>query len=113
MGEWKAVPVTGAAGAELPPEGMTITFTKEGKCLWHEGAGKPDERLYLVNPKKTPAEIDISETGREGERPVRGVYQLDGDTLILCLGLDGARPAKVGPSRVGVLRITLKRVRPE
>src|SRR5687768_5674411 len=111
VGEWVAVPVIDGGVAELPPEGMTVIFTKDGKCLWNEGTGKADERLYLANPNKAPAEIDISETGREGERPMRGIYKLDGDTLVLCLGLDGTRPATMKPSAEHpALRITLKRV---
>jgi uncharacterized protein (TIGR03067 family) len=111
VGEWAAVPVTEGRHTELPPEGMTVTFTRDGKCLWNEGTGKPDERLYLANPLKAPAEIDISETGPEGERPMRGVYELEGDMLVICLSLDGTRPTKLGPSGDGaVLRITFKRV---
>jgi uncharacterized protein (TIGR03067 family) len=114
VGEWAAVPVSEGGSVDLPPDGTTLTFTRDGKCLMKKGANKPEEWLYLTSPNKTPAEVDISEPGPRGERPIRGIYKVDGDTLILCLGLDGTRPTDVGKSAGGsALRITLKRVRPD
>jgi uncharacterized protein (TIGR03067 family) len=64
-----------------------ITATGEGTTLW---AG-----TYRLDPGKTPGTIDI--TRRSGLFK-RGIYQLDGDTLTLCLDLPASsRPTEFAP----------------
>ena len=56
---------------------------------------------FSVNPSVIPAEIDLSDTP--------GIYELDGDTLTICVDLAGPRPDRFEstrnyPTRIYVLR---------
>jgi uncharacterized protein (TIGR03067 family) len=72
------------------------------------------EGVYHLDPTKSPKTIDIVTLGG-ARKTALGLYQLDGDTLKLCLSLDPAkvseRPKEFG-SREGESRVvvTLKRV---
>lgn len=44
-----------------------------------------DEATFEIHPGKKPKAIEIiPQKGKAGSRPVRGIYQLDGDTLKMC-----------------------------
>ena len=70
-----------------PPPGSSISFTKEGKCFVKEGGDTmPESMSFTFDPKKDPAEIDISEPrAGMGEKAIKGIYKIDGDTLTICL----------------------------
>src|SRR5262249_16159847 len=114
LGEW--VPESGVHGGKNapPPPGSTITFTKEGKCFVKEGGdAKPDSMSFTFDPKKDPSEIDISEPrAGMGEKAIKGIYKIDGDTMLICLSIDGERPkAFASPAGSQSILITLKRVK--
>src|SRR5205823_12704263 len=75
------------------------------------------EGIYHLDPSKSPKQIDFTILG-EVKKTGLGIYQLDGDTLKLCLSIDPAkvdqRPkefaAKAGEKRVV---LTLRRLTPE
>jgi uncharacterized protein (TIGR03067 family) len=119
VGEWageKAV----AAGMNLPiPEGgITFTFDADGTLTVREGnKGKPDTGSYKVDPKKDPAEIDLTPPADKKEAVLQGIYKLDGNTLTLCFrrGAPGAgRPKNFDfPAGSDVIVMTLKRAKTE
>jgi uncharacterized protein (TIGR03067 family) len=87
---------------------MRMTFKKEGKLVLALG-GEPQDASYKLDPTAKPKGIDLSS-------PALGIYELDGDTLKLCLsqGPSQARPTEFkADGKRGVLVITLKRVKDE
>jgi uncharacterized protein (TIGR03067 family) len=86
---------------------------KEVAAIIENGA----EGLYHLDPTKAPKEIDFTILG-DLKRTGLGIYQLDGDTLKLCLSID---PAKVSErpkefaTKAGEMRVvlTLRRMTPE
>lgn len=62
------------------------------------------EAEFRLDPKRTPAEIDLKYHGQN----TPGLYDLDGDTLKLCLGGAGARPTQFAGA-AGTMLMVLKR----
>ena len=80
-----AVSSPGAEGAAGSAERVQPTF----RC--HEG-------IFTVDVEADPARIDIEFVeGPEAGNWSYGIYSLDGDALVVCLGLTGAqRPQRFG-----------------
>jgi uncharacterized protein (TIGR03067 family) len=85
------------AGMEVPAGRVrTIEFTAEEKLLMHDGIRRDSkEHAYKVDTSKTPAQLDWITEGKK-EQPIRGIFRIDGDTLMICIedGFDSARPDK-------------------
>jgi uncharacterized protein (TIGR03067 family) len=103
-------------GADGVPKGdveaIRMTFKKDGKMLTAFGpGGEKREAEYKLDPAAKVKAIDFVE---KGGRTALGIYELDGDTLKLCLaeGKDPKRPTEMKPDgRMPV--VTLKRVKEE
>lgn len=112
VGEWDAESAMSRGKPDNPPPGTTWTFTAEGKSVLRIGGrDEPKDGTYKADPKKDPAEVDITD-GPKG-RPMRGIYKVEGDTLTLCLsGDDEDRPkAFDAPAGSRVILIILKRAK--
>ena len=111
VGEWRVESLVEDGKSEMLPA-MTLTFQANGKCFAREGDDPPMPATYTADPKKTPAEIDVTEGRGMGARPMFGIYKFDGDALVLCLAQKGDRPtdftAAAGSRRV---LVTLKRIK--
>jgi uncharacterized protein (TIGR03067 family) len=87
-----------ADGRALPEEEVKkkviVRFAAETLVLTEDGKQDKVELKYKLDPTQKPKAIDITpETAERGV--IRGIYQLDGDTLKVCLGEPGKeRPAK-------------------
>src|SRR5262245_30773118 len=93
IGEWLADSAIQGGRPDPPPPGATITFTKEGKFVVKEGKNTRHEADFTHDPKKDPAEINISEEQPGmGTKMMKGIYRIDGDTLLICLTREGERP---------------------
>jgi uncharacterized protein (TIGR03067 family) len=94
---------------------VTFSFTKEGQVLVTEGSKKPEPADYAVDPKKSPAIIDVSPPPGKvvtGAAYMRGVYVIDGDTLTICISRGGTRPTKFeSPDGSDLMLMTMKRVK--
>jgi uncharacterized protein (TIGR03067 family) len=110
IGEWLAESAIIAGKVEAPPPSITLTLTKDGKCLVKED-DENREMTFTFDPKKEPAEIDISDPrAGMGANAEKGIYKIEGDTLIVCIAKSGDRPkAFASPAGSNSVLITLKR----
>ncbi len=91
QGNWTVVALE-AGGKPVPEEqvkavNLQLTF-KENK-LTTQSAGETKEGTFKLDPTKKPKEIDVT----FGVKTSKGIYQLEGDTLKLCLS-EGERPTE-------------------
>jgi uncharacterized protein (TIGR03067 family) len=75
-------------------------------------AGSPDKGTYTIDPAAQPKTLDI--TGTEGPnvgRKIHAIYQLRGDTLLVCYALGAsARPSEFkSPSGTQYFLVTYSR----
>jgi uncharacterized protein (TIGR03067 family) len=70
-----------------PDQGLTLVVRDDRMTLKDQGW------IFTLNPKKKPKWIDLA---RGDYRPLRGIYELDGDNLKLCLNAQagGDRPSQ-------------------
>ena len=84
QGRWQATEAT--SNGEAPPAGLleklSLVFTNDMVIIM----GAPLTR-FTIDTNFTPARIDILNSRRQV-----GIYELKGDTLKLCVGMDGDRP---------------------
>jgi uncharacterized protein (TIGR03067 family) len=110
VGDWVVETVV-KGGQPKTEEDSALTFTADGKAVLKE-RGKTIEGTYTSDPKKDPAELDITlEVG--GMRvTLSGIFKFDKDTLTLCLNFQGPRP-KAFESAEGAMTVllTLKRAK--
>ncbi len=93
VGVWVIDSVSAGEGvARVQPPAATTIYTADGKFEYRTTKGeKYRSGTYTVDPKKNPAEIDL--TGEAAPGVVRpGIYKLDGDSLTIGLGNPGVRP---------------------
>jgi uncharacterized protein (TIGR03067 family) len=101
----------------VPQGGIRFTFTADGKLTVHEpGGGKGGEAgSYKIDPKATPAEIDLIPSTAGNEPTILGIYKLDGDTLTLCFhqgGRGSERPKTFeSPAGAKAIVMTFKRAK--
>jgi uncharacterized protein (TIGR03067 family) len=113
-GSWEMT-VFEIGGQKLPiPEGKGMLLVFDGDKFTKKEPGKKDETgTFKIDEKKKLREIDLTvpkEGGKDGETMVmKGLYEIDGDTLRLSFGMkpDGPRPTALD-SKGGVL-MTLKK----
>jgi uncharacterized protein (TIGR03067 family) len=96
VGEWAGEKAE-AAGMALPVPvgGMTMEFKGDGTLVIKDAGKPPEEARYTADPKKEPAEIDLTPPAAGGKvEKLAGIYKVEGDTLTLCLAAVGERPKK-------------------
>jgi uncharacterized protein (TIGR03067 family) len=121
VGDWvcEAGTVNGVPDPE--PSTLTDTFTAEGK--WIAVRRKAFDKLnrrYTVNPKADPPTVDFTidrvgaRPGAGPERPL-GIFRLEGDTLTVCMAMDGEpRPSEfAAPAGSHLTLFVFKRVKKE
>jgi uncharacterized protein (TIGR03067 family) len=116
VGSW-SLEKAEAAGMVLPGGAigeLSLTFSEDGAIIARKGGQEqPDGGRYTHDAKKSPAEIDLTE-GRPGGKDmmVRGIYKIDGDTLVICMTPTGERPTKFeSPAGAQTIMMTFKRIK--
>jgi uncharacterized protein (TIGR03067 family) len=105
-------------GMALPPgaasEQISLTFAEDGTIIARKnGKEEPGPSRFTHDPKKSPAEIDLTE-GRPGakEMTIKGIYKIDGETLTICMTPEGARPTTFESAGQSII-MTFKRMKKE
>jgi len=113
VGEWVGEKAErGGMPLPVPPGGVTMEFLADGKLVIREGPKPAEAASYTADPKKSPAEIDVNPSDKVKELKFVGIYKIEGDTLIMCLGLGGKRPEKFeSPAGSDCMLMTLKRAK--
>jgi uncharacterized protein (TIGR03067 family) len=119
QGTWQATAGV-ANGRPVPGEQVQrvkVVFSGDKMSLFPpDGDGKQTlEHTFRVDPSQKPKAIDVTrlEGGGKG-KTAQGIYELDGDTLKLCLTsrLEKERPTEfAAPKESGLVLMTLKRVK--
>jgi uncharacterized protein (TIGR03067 family) len=116
LGTWSFEKIdTGDEGGENgPPQEqlakMRLEFKKDGKMTISRGeAGKEKNGTYKLDPTAKVKSIDLIDERRTSP----GIYELNGDTLKLCIaeGNNAVRPTEMKPDGKRIAVVTLKRVK--
>ncbi len=98
-------------GAEKPPAdaGVILLAFKEGKMSVSVAGRENQKGAYQLDATAKPKAIDLT---KPGENDARGIYELDGDSLRICLVDDGnaARPTEFTATGKRIMLFVLKRV---
>jgi uncharacterized protein (TIGR03067 family) len=96
QGIWKAEKSV-RGGKDAPAEElgkMKVKFDGD-KVFPHEGEREEKAGTFTLDATKSPKTIDlVPPAGNEKDRKILGIYEIDGDTLKLCLAMEGERPTK-------------------
>jgi uncharacterized protein (TIGR03067 family) len=110
LGTWSIVGLEagGKATSEKNFRGNVFRFEAD-KVTLQERGHLQIEFPYTLDPAKTPKTIDLAVA--KGSNVIRGIYQLQGDELVLSLSLGGARPTAFATEQGGNAEtFTLRRI---
>ena len=104
IGRW-ALQSASLAGVPLPDMKLTLTFTADGRYESKTPEGEvKSSGTFAADPKKQPAEIDMTEAARPVPTATPAIYRIEGDTLTICTTIGNERPtafdAKAGANNV-------------
>jgi len=89
-GSWSvtSAEMRGEKNAEVV--GSIMTFEADRVTLKHKGEEDMKEAKYKLDSSAKPKRIDIMP--KEKEETLQGIYELDGDTLKICMADKGSEP---------------------
>ncbi len=100
QGSWTMV--SGEAGGRPAPDeyrkNFKMTFNGD-KITVKFSNDKTKEGTYKLDSSKTPKELTV--TPSDGEKPLFGIYDLDGDNLKLCMSQPGGGRPREFASKEG------------
>jgi uncharacterized protein (TIGR03067 family) len=110
IGRWALERAT-FAGMALPAMDLTVTFTADGRYETKVAGGEAQvSGTFSADPKKQPAEIDVTEPA--GGQVSASIYRIDGDTLTICTTTGGERPKTFdAPAGSKFVLLVLKRIK--
>ena len=112
-GTWEATSVETGGQKQAEMVGFTIAFAGDKLKVQPKNRKDAKEATFKLDATARQPGIDIFPAGED--KPVLGIYEIDGDTLRLCTGggPGDPRPAKFESKPEGTtLLLTLKRVKP-
>ncbi len=116
VGEWDGIKaLIGGMDMPVPKGGIGIAFAADGKATLREGdRAKAEEVTYAIDPKKSPAHIDLVPPAKEKEPTLFGIYKIEKDELTICMTMGGERPTKFeSPAGSQIMLMTFKRAKKE
>ena len=112
QGKWRVV-FSEDSGRSAPPEALRdILFVITKDTMTMEVGGRKQESIYKLEPSTSPKSIDLTTNGQT--KP--GIYDLQGDTLRICLSeKSNVRPTAFDsqPDSVNDVVLIMKRIKPE
>jgi uncharacterized protein (TIGR03067 family) len=116
QGTWN-VTASASKGEKVPEADLKDLFLIfRGKAILIREGGKTEEKFsFLLDPLKKTKEIDLTlKVGPQKGRIDRGIYQIDGDTLRICIqsNKDSLRPREFrSPAGSDLWLVTLQRTK--
>jgi uncharacterized protein (TIGR03067 family) len=109
QGTWKVESAT-RGGKEAPAErAQAMRLVIEGDQITVKEGTMAEAAMFTLLPDQKPPAIDIK-PNRPGEKTVRGIYRLEGDTLTMCWSREGGRPTEFASKEgSGAILLVLKR----
>jgi|SRR4051794_31095212 len=103
QGTWSTVSVERGGVAAPEEEARKIKLTVRGNQYTLTGEEEPIEGTLELNPARRPKELDaVRNKGPDAGKTIKGIYELKGDTLRVCLGAPGkSRPTGFDTGRGG------------
>lgn len=115
-GTWRAVEIHNEKGVRVPNRivelvDVKLSFGADGK-LTNRSQNQTRISKYTADPSRSPWQIEILRIDTPGNKPGKGIFKIDGDTMTLCLGKDGSdkRPTEFKP-QIGATYMILKRIK--
>jgi uncharacterized protein (TIGR03067 family) len=115
QGTWSMV--SGESNGDPPPDEMIknfrMVFNGDRMTLKFGPDKGQKEGTFKLDPRKKPKEILLTPS-KEGEKPMQGIYDLDGDNLKLCMARAGNPRPKEFAAKKGSTDIlmVLRRAKP-
>ena len=108
QGEWKVESAVENGKPSTNLEGTVFTHTAEKIAIKEPAAKKGETASYTLDSTQKPGHIDI--TPIQSTKILKGIFELDGDTLKICFTHGGERPKEFA-SKEGskTVLLTLKR----
>lgn len=125
-GTWKFVSweIEGKKAPESAMKGFRWIF-KDHDAVWSSGPipekneTREEKYTFAYDPDRTPGWINLTSANEKGPQLVRGLFEIKGDKLKLCLPSDGTKPNQDRPAALkagrdsGLMLMVLERVKNE
>lgn len=93
-GAWKLIKLEAAGVASNPKFMEKLTFTIGDDTFTLSDGELNSTTKFTLNVTAAPKHVDITpQEGPQKDKPVPGIYELNGDVLKICFARDGQRPA--------------------
>jgi uncharacterized protein (TIGR03067 family) len=91
QGEWKVEKAQrGGESPDAKELAKMLVRIKGTKISIDDGSARDETGQFTLDAAKKPAAIDIKPVGEDVT--LKGIYQIDGDTLTICWDKEGDRP---------------------